>query len=136
MSTQDARALSNNFQDLRLVSLSAWSKASEIIPRDANGPYVVMQEGYDPGDPTMLPDEFLLGRSGRWLSLGLFYRLPVEDRRAEFVFGTAAEVMTVVGNLPSKPKFFGPSEQPPAPAEASPKDDLSEALEARKGTRS
>jgi hypothetical protein len=47
-------------------------------------------------------DEFVLGRSGKWLSLKHFFRMPVEDRRAEFVFGTAAEVMQMMRDLPSK----------------------------------
>ena len=56
----------------------------------------VMQEGYDPEDMKMIADEFVLGRSGKWLSLGHFYKMPVPDRRAEYVFGTAAEVMQMM----------------------------------------
>jgi hypothetical protein len=51
---------------------------------------------------TLTPDEFVLGRSGKWLSLGHFFKMPVPDRRAEFVFGTAAEVMQMMSDLPSK----------------------------------
>lgn len=100
MSNQNLRNLTNSFQDVRLVSLATWRQAAEISPRDRGGPYVVMQEGYDPEDTKMIADEFVLGRSGQWLSLGQFYQLPVPERRAEFIFGTAAEVMQMMGALP------------------------------------
>lgn len=129
MNASNSRALSNNFQDVRLISLASWSKASEISPRDSGGPFVVIQEGYDPSDLTVASDEFLLGRSGRWLSVGLFFRMPVEDRRAEFVFGTTAEVMQVLGSLPSKVAMFPFSgEQAAAEPQA---DDLSRAVQSQ-----
>jgi hypothetical protein len=87
------RNLTNHYQDVKLISLASWRQASEFIPRDRNGPYVVIQEGYDPEDMKMIAEEFVLGRSGKWLSLGHFYKMPVPDRRAEFVFGTVAEVI-------------------------------------------
>jgi hypothetical protein len=106
MSNPNLRNITNHFQDAHLVSLASWKRASEISPRDRNGPYVVLQEGYDPEDMRMIADEFILGRSGKWLSLGLFYKLPVPERRAEFVFGTAAEVIQMMGDLPSKVVMF------------------------------
>ena len=136
MSQANARSLSNNFQDVRLVSLASWSKAAEIAPRDRNGPYVVMQEGYDPQDPTLKFDEFVLGRSGKWLSLALFYRLPVPDRRAEFLYGTAAEVMQTLGKLTGKVVVFRPdapsTEAEPAP-DAGP-DEMATVLKASKSS--
>jgi hypothetical protein len=91
--------ITNSFLDVRLISLKSWQRANEIIPRDNGGPYVVLQEGYDPEDLTMTPDEFVLGRSGKWLPLGFFFKLPVPVRREEFVFGTAAEVMRMLSEL-------------------------------------
>src|SRR5258705_13749549 len=94
--------ITNSFLDVRLASLSSWKQANEIFPRDRGGPYVVLQEGYDPEDPTMTPDEFVLGRSGKWLSLAHFYQMAVSDRREEFVFGTAAGVMPMMWKPASK----------------------------------
>ena len=102
MSKHNLRNITNSFHDVRLVSLSSWRQANEITPRDRGGPYVVLQEGYDPQDMKMIAEEFVLGRSGKWLSLGHFFKMHVPERRAEFVFGTAAEVMQVMGDLPSK----------------------------------
>jgi len=110
------RTITNHYEDVRLVSLASWPQASEINPRDRHGPYVVTQEGYDPKDMKMVADEFVLGRSGKWLSLSTFFRLPVEERRAEFVFGTAAEVMQTMSNLPSKVVMLGDTEVEAAPA--------------------
>jgi len=79
------------------------------------------------------PDEFVLGRSGKWLSIGLFYKMSVPERRAEFIFGTAAEVMQMMGSLPPNVQVIRPG----APAEAAPAtpetDEMAAALQAAKG---
>jgi hypothetical protein len=129
----NVRNITNSFQDVRLVSLASWRQANEITPRDRGGPYVVLQEGYDPEDPRLLVEEFVLGRSGKWLSLGLFFKLPVPERRAEYVFGTAAEVMEAMHNLPPKVLIVRPG----GPAEAAPVtpegDEMAAAFQAAKG---
>src|SRR5688572_33443805 len=127
------RNITNSFQEVQLASLATWKKANEIFPRDRNGPYVVLQEGYDPEDMTVTPDEFVLGRSGKWLSLAYFFRMPVPDRRAEFVFGTVAEVMKVMSDLPAKAQIMRPgvtSAGPPGPREG---DEMAAAMEAGRG---
>src|SRR5262249_10823324 len=117
MNTQNLRNITNNFQDVELASLASWKAATEITPRDRAGPYVMLQEGYDPEDPRLTPDEFVLGRSGRWLSVGYFYHMPVAERRAEFVFGTAGEVMKMMADLPPKVVMMHPDKPKAAPAE-------------------
>lgn len=130
MSNLNLRTITNSFQDVRLVSLASWRQAHEIAPRDHGGPYVVLQEGYDPADMKMIPQEFVLGRSGKWLSLAYFFRLPVAERRMEFVFGTAGEVMQMMSNLQSKVEMFGREEgEPTAPAE---NDDMAIAFQTAK----
>ncbi len=134
MSNLNLRNITNSFQDVRLASLASWRQATEITPRDRGGPYVVMQDGYDPEDPRVIADEFVLGRSGKWLSLSHFYQLPVPERRAEFIFGTVAEVMKMMSNLPSKVEIIrpgAPGEAAPAPAQAEP-DEMAAALQAGK----
>lgn len=102
----DLRALTNAHQDVRLVSLRAWNGARAIARCDEKGPYVIGQEGYDPDDLTLTPDEFLLGKSGAWIRVADFFRLPTEERRREFVFATAAEVIQVMMSLPEKPRVL------------------------------
>jgi len=102
MDLNKLRALSNNFRDLRLISLQSWKHAREIEPRDPGGPFLVVQEGYDPQDPTMSFDEFVLGRSGGWMPVGLFLKLPREIRRDEFIFGRASEVVELLNSLGGK----------------------------------
>jgi hypothetical protein len=122
MSNLNLHTITNSFLDTKLVSLRSWRQAHEISPRDHGGPYVVLQEGYDPDDMKMTPDEFVLGRSGQWLSLAHFFRLPVPERRAEFIFGTAGEVMQMMADLPSKVAMMGrPEKEEAAPPEL--KDD-------------
>jgi hypothetical protein len=129
MSNPNLRIITNHFQDVRLVSLASWQKANEITPRDRGGPYVILQEGYDPNDMQMIGQEFILGRSGKWLALGHFYKLPIGERREEFVFGTAAEIMQMMSDLPSKVQMFGrPAE---GAADAAPEnDEMAAALQA------
>jgi len=97
-----AQRLSNHFTACRLISLAKHRVASEIMPRDAHGPYVVMQHGYAPGDTTMRSADYILGRSGAWLGTHWFVRMPVTERRKEFVFGTMAEVMEMMEALTSE----------------------------------
>jgi len=132
MSNLNLRTITNSFQDVRLVSLASWRQANEISPRDHGGPYVVMQEGYDPGDMKMIPTEFVLGRSGKWLALGHFYNMPVADRRTEFVFGTAAEIMQMMSNLPSKVEMFGGANAAPAESAVPANDEMATAFQAAK----
>jgi hypothetical protein len=108
MSKNDLVSITNHFLDVRLVSLASWAAAAEINPRDRGGPYIVTQEGYDPEDVKFAADEFVLGRSGNWISLSYFFRMPVADRRAEYVFGTVAEVMKMMRDLPSKVAIIRP----------------------------
>jgi len=126
------RNITNHFQDVRLVSLASWPAAAEISPRDRNGPYVVLQEGYDPNDMKVVADEFVLGRSGKWLSLSHFYGLPVPERRAEFIFGTVAEVMQMMTNLPSKVAILGRSTQEETTPVAQAGDEMAAAIQTAK----
>lgn len=126
------RNITNSFQEVRLASLASWKQASEIAPRDRGGPYVVPQEGYDPEDRTMTGDEFVLGRSGRWLSIGVFCRLPVPERRAEYVFGTAAEVMEIMSKLPPKPVVVRLGDKAEATPAAGEPDEMAAAIQAGK----
>lgn len=132
MANTNLRNLTNNFQDVRLASLAKTRMAAEITPCDQGGPYVVMQEGYDPSDPKVFAEDFVLGRSGKWLSLGLFFKMPIPERRAEFVFGTAAEVMQVMSSLPPAVQIHRPgalAEAEPATGEP---DEMVAALAAGK----
>lgn len=94
-----SRPLSNDVSVARLISLTKLEVAIEIEPRDPHGPYVILQTGYVPGDLRMNAADYLLGRSGEWLALHWFLRLPVPDRNDEFVFGTVAEAMIVLEEL-------------------------------------
>lgn len=133
MSNLNLRSITNNFGDVHLASLASWKGAAEFEFRDRGGPYVVIQQGYDPADPTVTPDEFVLGRSGRWLSLSLFYRLPVPERRAEFIYSTAAEVMETMSTLAPKPELIRPGKD--AAAAAPPEEDeMVQALKAARRT--
>ena len=126
MSASDLHAITNDYQDARLLSLRKWRNAHEIEPRDPGGPYMVIQAGYDPQEISPVYDEFLLGRSGAWLPAGLFFRIPRDERRKEFVFGTAAEVADLLMGLVGKPRIVRKGDElAPPPAE---EDDLAAAF--------
>jgi hypothetical protein len=130
MANINLRNITNSFQDVHLASLASWKQASEISPRDHGGPYVVTQQGYDPEDMTVTEDEFVLGRSGKWLSIAFFYKMPIPERRAEFIFGTAAEVMQLMGNLPSKVQIIRPGASTPPVSGTTEPDEMAAALQA------
>ena len=97
-----SRRLSNHYSDCRLMSLAKLKTAAEFAKRDRNGPYVIMQYGYDPNDPAMRAHDFILGRSGAWLAMHWFIRLPVPERRDEFLFSTVVEVLAQMEQLTGK----------------------------------
>lgn len=130
MSKQDLRKITNDFQDVRLISLATWRQAGEINPRDRNGPYVILQEGFAPEDMKVTPDEFVLGRSGKWLSLSHFFKMPVADRREEFIFGTAAEVMQLMRDLTPKVVLFGSRAEAEGATAATEEDEMATAFKA------
>lgn len=132
MSNSNLRNITNHFQDVQLVSMASFSIANEVSPRDRGGPYVVLQAGFDPEDPRVIADEFVLGRSGKWMSLSHFFKLSVPDRRAEFVFGTAAEVMKIMRDLPPRPAVIHPGAATPAEGEAPEGDEMAAAIKAAK----
>ena len=94
-----SQRLSNHFSACRLISLAKHRMAAEFPGRDAHGPYAIMQEGYDPADPAQRRAEFILGRSGAWVANYWFIRMPVPERRKEFLFSTKAEVMELMEDL-------------------------------------
>jgi hypothetical protein len=132
MSNTNLRNITNNFQDVRLISLASWRAAAEFPDRDNGGPYLVAQEGYDPQDPKVVADEFVLGRSGKWLSLSFFYKMTVADRRAEFLYATAAEVMKVMAALPPKPEILRPGAAPEPTDAPAAEDELTQAVKSAK----
>jgi hypothetical protein len=122
MDLSKLRSITNSYRDVRLISLQKWSGAAEFIECDRGGPYVVGQEGYDPNDLASTPNEFILGKSGHWLPLAHFFTLPLPERRAEFVFCSAAEVMRLLDELPTKVSILRPGK--PAPKPHHPEDEL------------
>lgn len=104
-----------------------------IEPRDSGGPYVVVQEGYDPQDFKMRLDEFMLGGSGEWLTVGQFFKLPQEVRQREFIFGTAAEVIALLERLPADAVIIRRGDEHMPVVEQPEEDDLNTAVaEAKK----
>jgi len=131
MNQSTLHSITNDYQDVRLVSLKGWKRANEVSPRDNGGPYVVIQEGYDPEDLKMDYDEFLLGKSGEWITVGVFYRLPADLRVQEFVFGTAAEVIGLMENLTGRAEVYGKGDSL-MPQEPVATDDLSQIFQQSK----
>ncbi len=128
MNPANIRAITNRYQDVHLLSLREWKQAHAIEPHDQGGPYIVAQNGYDPEDASANYDEFVLSKSGAWLSVGLFLKLARETRRDEFVFGMAAEVIALLEDLLGKVKIMRPGDPLAASAEVEQSDDLTAAF--------
>lgn len=126
MKAANARILSNDFQAVRLCRLATWRGPSAVAPEGGRGPYVILQTGIDPEDPTATVEDFILGAGGRWLPLYLFYRLPQEVRREQFVFSTVADAIAVLRRLTGKARVDHPRRE--GMASATGEDDLNRAV--------
>jgi hypothetical protein len=87
------RALTNHYNDCKLVKLD---------PEDPASPYVVMQEGYEPSDPTFRMRMFYLQRDGQWIDEVARSTRP-DSEAGEIVFETSAEAVQALGALTGKP---------------------------------
>jgi hypothetical protein len=88
-----ARALTNSYQDCKLVKLDANDPAS---------PLVVMQEGYAPSDPTFRMRMFYLQHDGMWIDEVARSTRP-ESEVGDIVFDTSADAIRTLSGLFGKP---------------------------------
>jgi hypothetical protein len=122
------RAITNNYQDAQLVSLKNWKRAHEFEDRDHGGPYIVSQTGYDPHDFQMRYNEFVLGRSGKWFTLSMFFKIPMDIRLQEFIFPRAAEVIEMMDNLTGKVRVEDGIPDPVFPEDEAEVQELNQAV--------
>jgi hypothetical protein len=87
------RVLTNSYQDCKLVKMDS---------HDPNSPFVVMQEGYAPGDPSCRMRLFYLQRDGFWIDE--FSRSTLPDIEiGDVVFETSTEAIDVLSGLLGQP---------------------------------
>jgi hypothetical protein len=92
MPTQ-SRALTNSYQDCKLVKLDA---------DDPTSPLVVIQEGYAPSDASCRVRMFYLQRDGFWIDEVARSTRP-ENEIGDIVFDTSAEAIKTLSGLFGKP---------------------------------
>ncbi len=88
-----ARALTNSYQDCKLVKLDADDPAS---------PLVVMQEGYAPSDATCRMRLFYLQRDGMWIDEVARSTRP-DTEAGDIVFESPGDAVKVMSGLFGKP---------------------------------
>ena len=123
------RAITNNYQDAQLVSLKNWKRADEFEDRDHGGPYIVSQSGYDPHDLLLRYNEYVLGRSGKWFTINLFFKIPIDIRQQEFIFAKAAEVIEMMDDLTGKVRIEDGIPDPVFPEDDAEVQELNRAIE-------
>jgi hypothetical protein len=67
-----------------------------------HGPYLVRQEGYEPGSSTFKPQRFILQKDGRWLLNLAFVMLPEAVQEAQ-LFHSMSEVVRCLDSLAEAP---------------------------------
>jgi hypothetical protein len=67
-----------------------------------HGPYLVRQEGYEPGSSTFKPQRFVLQKDGRWLLNLAFVMLP-EPEQEKQLFHSLTDVLLFLDGLSDKP---------------------------------
>ena len=88
-----ARALTNSYQDCKLVKLDADDPAS---------PLVVMQEGYAPSDPNCRMRLFYLQHNGMWIDEVARSTRP-DTEAGDVVFESPADAVKLISGLFGKP---------------------------------
>jgi hypothetical protein len=88
-----ARALTNDYKDCKLIKLDA---------ADPTSPFVVMQEGYSPGDPNCRMRMYYLQHDGMWIDEISRSTLPDSDM-GEIVFEKSADAMRCLSSLAGRP---------------------------------
>lgn len=86
-------ALSNDPAHCEVMNL-AWSP-------NGHGPYLVRQEGYEPGSSTFKMQRFILQKDGRWLLNLAFVMLPEAEQEAQ-LFHSLKEVLILLDDITSK----------------------------------
>lgn len=89
------RQLTNDYNDCKLVNLE---------PNSPAGPYVVSQIGYDPEDPRMTDQLFILQCDGTWIDQIAHSTLPPEER-FHIIFDTLPEVIAALSQISGKPSI-------------------------------
>ena len=113
MSTRSFHNLSNSFRSVRLLALREFPKAAD----HGSGPFLVVQKGIDPSSLDIEPHLFVLCRHGTWIRVEALEPLSWEQGQQLALFPVAADVIEMLGRLPSKPVVeAAPPPQPPAPA--------------------
>lgn len=87
-------ALSNDPARCEVMNL-AWGS-------NGHGPYLVRQEGYEPGSSTFKMQRFILQKDGRWLLNLAFVMLPEAEQEA-LLFHSLPEVLLLFDDLSAKP---------------------------------
>lgn len=67
-----------------------------------NGPYLVRQEGYEPGSNTFKPQHFILQKDGFWLNNLAFVLLPEKAQEAQ-LFPSMREVARFLAGMAATP---------------------------------
>lgn len=100
MPANDLRLLTNSFLAVRLLAL----REIPCIEDQGSGPFLVVQRALDPELPVVEPIDFLLTREGAWVPVEAFDGLDWDAGRALAFHPSAADVMTLLQTLPSRPR--------------------------------
>lgn len=112
MSTQTFHNLSNSFRAVRLLALREFPKNAD----QGSGPFLVVQKGIDPDSLDVEPRLFVLCKHGAWIRVEALEPLTWEEGQQLALFQVAAEVIELLGRLPSKPVVEA-TPPPPAPTD-------------------
>ncbi|MFN0066949.1 MAG: hypothetical protein ACKVYV_04860 [Limisphaerales bacterium] len=107
---ETAAPLTNDWRVCRLLDLRHLPVRRRVnLPPGTDGPFWVLQRACLPESPE--PEEFLLTRDGRWLSLTVAACLDEDDHDRLVIFTRAAEVMAVLAGLGPEASLAGGRER-------------------------
>lgn len=88
-------SLTNDYRDFQVLNL-----CQLVHHCEGRGPYLITQDGCDPGDPTFRHCSFVLTRRGTWLHFYLYLALPEAVRAGIAHSDTADEALHRAETLP------------------------------------
>jgi hypothetical protein len=90
------RTISNDYREVELLDLCP--------VRTNRGPFLVLQQGYAPGDADLRESLFVLRRDGSWVDVNVYLSAGDPELMSEALFSSAQQVMELFADLPAEPR--------------------------------
>lgn len=89
-------AFTNDINEVRVTNLDPTN--------GRHGPFIVVQSGVDPEDPSQIEQNYMLKKNGHWVEQIALMALPPKEQEEAF-FDSLSEIIKLGQSLPANPQF-------------------------------